>query len=406
MLEFPQDFLWGAATSAYQVEGNNQNADWWEWEKKAGLKEVSGEACRHYQLYRQDFNLAQALQHNAHRLSIEWSRIEPEKGRFSQTEISHYQDVILSLREHGLEPIVTLHHFTNPLWFAQEGGWQNKDARQYFLRYAERIVEALGDKVRYWATINEPMVYVYHAYILGVWPPQEKSLFKAGEVIDNLVVAHTRVYRLIHEIYKKKKWPLPMVSIAKNLQAFVPCNNALRNKFAVYLRNLGFNFKFLDRLMLYKSLDYIGINYYTRGLVDLNGWGIKNFLLDNCSQNHDPRKKNSMGWDIYPEGLYSLLVRLKRYKLPIFILENGICTDDDSLRWDFISEHLRSLHRAISEGAGVIGYIHWSLIDNFEWDKGFAPRFGLVHVDYHTYQRTIRQSAKNFAQVCQENRLD
>ncbi len=135
MLEFPKDFLWGAATSAYQVEGNNINSDWWEWEKRVGVKEPSGAACRHYDLYRQDFDLAKLLNHNAHRLSIEWSRIEPEEGKFSVEEINHYRDVIISLRERNIEPIVTLHHFTLPLWFAQKGGWLNKDAVRYFLHY-------------------------------------------------------------------------------------------------------------------------------------------------------------------------------------------------------------------------------------------------------------------------------
>jgi beta-glucosidase len=400
MFVFPKSFFWGAGISAYQVEGNNINSDWWEWEKKVGLRETSGLTCRHYELYKEDFNLASSLNHNAHRFSIEWSRIEPKEGRFSTKEIEHYQDVILSLREHNIEPIVTLHHFTNPIWFANLGGWLNKNAQKYFLHYVERIVEALCDKVRFWVTINEPIVYVYHSYILGVWPPQQASFLKAKFVTDNLIISHIKAYKLIHRIYERRKLPPPFISIAKNLQAFVPCLPTLKNKFAAYLRDRSFNFAFLKRLIRAKSLDFIGVNYYTRSLVDVEGWSLRNLLLEGCKKNHSQLKKNSLGWDIYPQGLYDLLLRLKRYNLPIFILENGVCTEDDNLRWGFIYEHLRNLSLAMAQGACVLGYIYWSLIDNFEWDKGFGPRFGLVEVDYNTYKRTVRESARKFSKVC------
>jgi beta-glucosidase len=405
MYEFPKDFFWGAATSAYQVEGNNRKSDWWEWEKRVGLKEVSGEACRHYELYRQDFNLAAKLNHNAHRLSIEWSRIEPEEGKFSAQEIKHYLDVVLFLRERNIEPIITLHHFTNPLWFSKLGGWKNRNARGYFLRYTKKVVESLCGEVKYWVTINEPMVYVYHAYILGVWPPQEKSFLVASRVTDNLADAHIKAYEAIHSIYRSRNLSLPMVSIAKNLQAFVPCVPSLKNKVAVYLREKNFNFKFIDTLIRHRALDFIGVNYYSRSLAEAQNWGIKSLLLDICKNKHSQLKKNTLGWDIYPEGLYSLLLKLKRYDLPVFILENGICTEDDNTRWDFICEHLKRVHLAISQGVKVLGYIYWSLLDNFEWDKGFGPHFGLIEVDYATYKRTVRESAQKFSLVCKTGQL-
>ncbi len=400
MLQFPHNFLWGAATAAYQVEGNNLNCDWWEWEKRVGLKETSGQASRHYELYPDDFALAQLLNHNCHRLSLEWSRIEPQEGKFLEHEINHYIDVILSLKERGLEPIVTLHHFTNPLWFAKLGGWLNNKAGDYFLRYVEKIVAPLSDQVKYWVTINEPMVYAYHSYILGLWPPQEKSFSKAGRAKENLILAHIRSYKLIHEIYKKRKLIPPAISIANNMMAFVPCSLTLKNRIAVYLRDRHFNFEFMEKLIRAKSLDFIGLNYYTRSLVEAENWGLRSLLLDTCSKGHSRLKKNSLGWDIYPEGLYNLLFRLKKYNLPLFILENGICTPDDNLRWDFIAEHLKNIHLAMAQGVKVLGYIYWSLLDNFEWDKGFGPRFGLVEVDYNTYKRTIRESARKFSQVC------
>jgi len=406
MIQFPQGFLWGAATSAYQVEGNNTNSDWWAWEKALSLKEVSGGACRHYEFYRQDFDLAKSLNHNAHRLSLEWSRIEPEEGKFSSQELEHYTDVILSLKERNLEPIITLHHFSNPLWFAKLGGWQNRKASDYFLRFVEQVVKRFSNQVRYWVTINEPLVYVYHAYILGVWPPQAKSLLKARRVEKNLVTAHIKAYKLIHSIYRNNKLIQPSISIAKNMPAFVACRPDIKDRLSTYLRNRLFNFNLLDKLMRYRCLDFIGVNYYSRTLIEVEKWGLRNLMADVCRNNHHPLPKNSMGWDIYPQGLYNLLLKLKKYNLPIIILENGICTDDDKLRWDFIEQHLKNLHLAMERGVNVAGYIYWSLIDNYEWDKGFAPRFGLIEVDYNTYQRTVRESAKKFSLVSKTGRLD
>lgn len=406
MAQFPENFLWGSATSAYQIEGNNKNSDWWEWERRAALKEVSGLACRSYELYEQDFDLAKSLNHNTHRFSIEWSRVQPQENEFSSQEINHYINVVDSLRKRDIEPIVTLHHFTNPLWFANLGGWHNSCARKYFLRYTQEIAGALCDKVRFWVTINEPLVYVYHSYLLGCWPPQEKSFSKANKVIENLFFSHVEAYKLIHDIYRKKNLPSPFVSIAKGVQVFEPCLPTLRNRVASYLRDRRFNFEFLERLIKYKSIDFLGINYYTRGLAETQGWTMRNLFLDNCKKNHSRLKKNSLGWDIYPQGLYSLLTRFKKFNLPIYILENGICTEDDELRWNFIYEHLKAAQLAINEGVNVSGYIYWSLLDNYEWDKGFEPRFGLVEVDYNTYKRTVRESAKKFSVVCGTNQLD
>lgn len=405
MIKFPQSFFWGAATSSYQVEGNNVNSDWWRWEKEKGI-ERSGAACLHYEYYKKDFDLAAGLNHNCHRLSIEWSRIEPERGKFIEKEIEHYRQVILALKERGLTPIVTLHHFSNPVWFADLGGWQNRDSVKYFLNFIEKIVPVLCDQVKFWVTINEPLVYVYHSYILGVWPPQEESFLKAKRVEDHLITAHIKAYNLIHKLYRDRGASLPQVSIAKNMQAFYPCGFSFRNKLSAYLRNKLYNFAFLNKLIRHKSLDYIGINYYTRSLVDVRGCKMKNLLLDTCVNNHSRLKKNSLGWDIYPQGLLDLLIRLKRYKLPIFILENGICTEEDKERWAFIHSHLEKVSLAMMQGVEVLGYIYWSLIDNFEWDKGFTPRFGLIEVDYRTLQRNIRESARKYAVVCKTGILE
>ncbi|MFA6357843.1 MAG: glycoside hydrolase family 1 protein [Candidatus Omnitrophota bacterium] len=405
MKKFPHNFFWGAATSAHQVEGNNIYNDWWNAEQNGSLKAVSGQACCHYELYQEDFEIAKELNHNCHRFSIEWSRIEPQEGKFDQSEIEHYRKVLVELKDKGLEPVVTLHHFTSPLWFSQKGGWTKFKLQKYFLRFVERIVEEFAPQVKFWITINEPLIYSSHSYLLGVWPPKQCSLFKTAKVTLNMAKAHIQAYQIIHKIYQDKLLEKPMVSIAANLQAFEICQPTLKNKLALYLRHKFYNLYFIEMLLRKKTLDYIGINYYGRNLADVRSWGIKHLLLDTCMQNHHPLRKNSLGWDIYPQGLYKLAIALKRYKLPIFITENGICTEDDNLRWDYIREHLEELHKAMQEGSGILGYIYWSLIDNFEWDKGFGPRFGLVYVDYQNQKRTIKPSAKRFAAIAKSGEI-
>jgi beta-glucosidase len=406
MFKFPGNFLWGAATSAYQVEGGNTRADWWQWEKETG-KEPSGDACRHYELYEQDFDLAKGLHHNAHRLSLEWSRIEPEEGKFSEEALEHYLNVVLALKARGIEPLVTLHHFTNPAWLAQKGGWENPGTVKLFLKYTDFVLEKLASQTRYWITINEPTVYVYESYIMGLWPPQAKSLWRARTVENHLAAAHIKAYRLIHETYRREKMQPPLVSIAQHMQDFVPCVPDFRNKLAAFLRHRLFNLGLIDKFRRHKALDFIGVNYYSRQRVEVQKWGVRNLFMDICvKEEHRVPETNSSGWEVYPEGLCRVLLRLKGYHLPIVITENGICTPDDALRWRYIEAHLRSVHRAIREGAPVTGYLYWSLMDNFEWHDGFGPRFGLIGIDYPTQQRTVRESAVQFGKVCETGVLD
>lgn len=405
MKKFPLNFIWGAATSSHQVEGDNIYNDWWQAEQNQALKESSGKACAHYEFYPQDLEIAKELNHNCHRFSLEWSRIEPQEGKFNASEIQHYRNIITDLRNKGIIPVVTLHHFTNPVWFSQKGGWANFKLQKYFLRFIDRVVREFCGQVKFWVTINEPLIYSSHAYLLGYWPPKENSLFRTAKVTFNMIYAHIKAYRIIHKIYQEKKLAKPMVSIAANLQAFEICQPTIKNKIALYLRHKLYNLYCIEKLIRNKTLDYIGLNYYSRSLIDVKSWRIRNLLLDTCRDNHHPLAKNSLGWDIYPQGLYKLLISLKKYNLPILITENGICTQDDNLRWDYILSHLEQLHKAIEEGVKVIGYIYWSLLDNFEWDKGFNPRFGLVHVNYQDQKRTIKESAYKLAKVFKDNEI-
>lgn len=405
-LIFPADFFWGAATSSHQVEGNNRNNDWWRWEQSGGGAEPSGTACNQYELYEKDFDLAASLGHTCHRFSVEWSRIQPDERTFSEKEIGHYLRVVEALRRRRIEPIVTLHHFTNPVWFDRIGGWYNPKAPEYFAAYVRRVVEALGAAVTYWVTINEPMVLWYYGFLRGAWPPFGTSLVRARLAHSHLLRAHVLAYRGIHCHYQRHGLARPAVSIAHNMVAFVPCRDTFLDRAAAALRHRAYNLGILQTLLRRRTLDYIGLNYYTRHLVHARGCSVNELLIETCRDRHDVLPKNSMGWEIYPQGLLDILRLLKRLKLPVFILENGICTENDGQRWEYIRDHLAKVHQAIAEGVKVKGYCYWSLLDNFEWDKGFRPRFGMIGVDYATQERQVRESARRYAEVCRSGAIE
>jgi beta-glucosidase len=406
MMKFPDKFLWGAATSAHQVEGNNTNSDWWKWEQQGGGKTPSGPACGHYERYQEDFDLVQSLGHNCHRLSFEWSRIEPVPGEFSADAISHYKNVISALRQRNIEPVVTLHHFTNPQWFSSMGGWAGKHAADRFCSYVERVISEFSGSVTYWVTINEPLIYLFFSHIAGDWPPNRHSLFETAMVRKNMIRSHIRAYRLIHAIYRKKGLDSPQVSIAHHMPAYEACTAGVRDRFSVWLRKTLVNYNLLDILAKHKTLDYIGVNYYSRTLVHTDSWLVRDLMIRSCPHKHDTLAKNSLGWEVYPQGIFDILMSLRTYRLPVFILENGICTDNDLLRWDYIRGHLAKVYEAIRQGVCVIGYTYWALMDNYEWDKGFDPRFGLIEIDYQTGKRTVRESARHYSRVCSTNQLE
>jgi beta-glucosidase len=420
--KFPKDFLWGAATSSHQVEGNNSNNDWWEWEQTRPVTMRSGHASDHWNRFEDDFKLAQELGHTAYRFSIEWSRIEPHDGQWDTAALDHYAQVIRSLRSKGIEPIVTLHHFTLPLWLAHEGGWYYDKSPELFARYVEKVVEALGGNVRYWITLNEPAVYAYKGYMLGAWPPGEKSTKKAFKVIQNLAKAHVLAYEKIKDVYAQKSWNKPMVGISQQVIVFAPCSKySLWDRLSARLRDHVINHLFVEALIRgkakvlgiftvqlprAKTLDFIGLNYYTREYVRNRGFLLSDMMGGDCTLESIRYKKNCLGWEIYPQGLYTLINDFSKYKLPILISENGIGTDDDNARAEFIIEHLKALARAMEGGAPVIGYLYWSLLDNYEWAEGFGPRFGLIEVNYVTQERKIRESARKFTEVIRDGKLD
>ena len=424
IFSFPKNFFLGAATSSHQVEGGNKRNDWWQWEERGFIKTPSLNACEHYERFEEDFDLAKSLEHNAHRFSIEWSRLEPEKNKWNQQEFEHYHAVLDALIKRGIEPVVTLHHFTIPAWLAKEGGWENPRIVQYFGDYARKIIEAYGKKVTYWVTINEPMVLLFKGYMVGDWPPGLKSIRRTLKALRHLLLAHIRAYQVIHEYTAShpgiKK---PLVGFAHHMGVFSPCSPAswkdqlscwLRRFFSnhLILKSLRSGFLFFpgiycEELPLRRSYDFIGVNYYTRHFMHFQSFEFPGILGDDCTlkHHHAAGPRNDMGWEIYPKGIFDLLLELREYQAPVFILENGICTEDDGARKEFIRRHLIEVAHALDKRVPVIGYLHWSLLDNFEWEHGFRPRFGLIGVDYKTQKREIRESARYFAAICKSNTI-
>ena len=397
---FPEGFLWGAATSAHQVEGDNVSSDWWAWEQAGRVKERSGAACDHYRRFESDFDLAASLGHTAHRFSIEWSRIEPAEGQWDDGALAHYVEVVRALRQRRLEPIVTLHHFTSPQWFTAQGGWTNSRAVSWFTRYVERVAAALAESVRYWCTINEPMVYVRMHYVQGLGPPGASDFTQALRVIEHLIRAHAAGYRALHEA-SRGSGIAPQVGIAHHLPAFQPCRRwSPMDRWVTRVTDRIFNAAFLQALTEGRwsvpgvaswkipearaTLDFLGLNFYGRQFIRWDP-ALKPWPGSSCDLGHHPRQvteRTSMGWDVHPPSFYEVLTRWKALGLPILITENGTFMADDERRWRYIARHLQETARAIRAGAPVVGYCYWSLLDNFEWADGFGPRFGLYRVDF------------------------
>lgn len=402
--KFPKRFLWGASTSAHQVEGGTHN-QWsvWELEHAKSLAAqaeyhygdldnwddikdqaknpdnyVSGRASDHLNRYKTDIAIAKKLNMNALRFSVEWSRIEPSEGRWDPTAIDHYKRYVQELKRQEIEPVLTLFHFTLPVWFAERGGFENRSNVKYFVRFAEKILSELGSDITYVITLNEPEVYATESYYRGHWPPGVQSKRSALTVMNNLAHAHNQVAKLVHGMSRRYK-----VSIAKNSTYYYAGDNA-----ALSIRSADVMQFFQDDYFLrkvVKSCDFLGVNFYFSNRV--YGYRV-----------HNPNDRISdMGWDMSPGDIEHALERLHRkYRLPIIITENGCADASDTNRQWWLTHTVMGMQRAMAEGVDVRGYLHWSLLDNFEWDKGRWPRFGLVGVDYATMERKVRPSGRRY----------
>lgn len=382
LLRFPERFLWGAASASYQVEGGIENCDWAE-AAREGRVPPCGIACDHYNRYESDFDLAKNLGHNSHRISLEWARIEPEEGKFDEKEVAHYKNVINAMRVRGLEPFVTLWHFTLPLWLSHDGGFENKKSIERFKRYAEFCAKEILGEVTFVIPINEPSGYAHNGYIRKYWPPFRKNVRQYITVCNNLIKAHNAA-----AIAMKKVRSAIQVGVAKDNMYFESVGlNPLNHILAKFLYH-WINHRFLNKTK--KHLDFIGLNYYFYLLL-----GAKLDL-----------PKTEMGWNIYPEGIYGVLKELAHYHKPVYIMENGLADATDAQRGKFIIDHLAQIHRAIQDGVDVRGYLHWSIMDNYEWTFGFEKRFGLIEVDFVTQQRTVRPSAYVYKNICETNTIE
>lgn len=406
-LTFPKKFLWGAATSAHQVEGGTHN-QWSVWELENAksraaqahydLSEleswpqikaeassahnyVSGRAVDHYNLYETDFDLLKKLHMNAFRFSVEWSRIEPNEGAWNAEAIEHYKTYVKELKKRGIEPIVTLFHFTLPTWFAALGGFEKRRNVKYFVRFADKIVRELGIHVRFITTINEPEAYANESYKAGHWPPGQTSKKQMITVLNNLAYAHNKTATTIHGINRRYK-----VSIAKNSAYVYAGDDALLSRKSAAVMQYFADDYFLKKVV--KNCDFLGVNYYFSDRV--YGYRV-----------HNPDEKVSdMGWDLSPSNIQFALERLyEKYHLPIIVTENGLADAEDKDRKWWITQTLIAMQKAMDNGVELKGYLHWSLLDNFEWDKGFWPRFGLAEVNYETLERTLRPSGIWFSKI-------
>ena len=404
---FPDGFFWGTSTAAHQVEGNNTNSDWFRFEQRPGAIKTGDSslvACDHYNRFRSDFEMLRQLNNNAHRLSIEWSRIEPEPGRFDAAQLRHYREVLEALHDNGLTPMLTLHHFTSPTWFAGRGGWTSPGSAEVFLRFAVRVLAELGDLVDLWCTLNEPNIYAYMGWVDGEFPPARRMDF-AGmyRVLANMRTAHELVYHHIKDAHPEAK-----IGLAHHKWLMIPANRRLRRD-RLAARAAQFT---TDRWpvgrgrfepVVEASCDFIGLNHYSGSLCAFDPRRPLEYFIRR--ENPQGVPLNDFGWPIAPHLMRSVLNQLKIYGKPIYITENGIAAADDSVRRDFILDVLREVWNAIQDGTDVRGYFHWTSMDNFEWARGYSMRFGIIDCDRNTLERTPKPSASVYAEIAGANCL-
>lgn len=408
---FGDGFLLGTATAAHQTEGGlDGKNDWSAWELgtfEDGRPHIRGEdrstvATDSWNRFPQDLAAMKHLGVNAYRFSVEWSRLEPEEGKWDQKALDRYVSWARTLRENGIEPMVTLFHFTLPRWVANDGGWENDATKERFRAFVGRVAAAMGGEVDLWCTLNEPNVYTTFGYLTGDWPPGRKSQVLAAEVLARLMEAHALAAKELREkdtTDADGDGRATAVGIAHHVRVFQPATQSSIDVTIAGLTDEFFNESFpaavktgrirlnipgavdIDRAApdLIGSFDYLGINYYTRDHVRAD------LADESLSNQYVPRGRatNDLGWDVYPEGLYQMLERFDAYNFPLYVTENGVADETGDERPEHLLRHLRAMERAKEEGANVRGYFHWSLLDNFEWAEGYAPRFGLYRVDFN-----------------------
>ncbi|UTD13876.1 glycoside hydrolase family 1 protein [Treponema denticola] len=411
MFKLKENFLLGVATASTQIEGGRVNSNWNDFCDRKMTNDGTdvARANMHYEKVEEDTKLLKKMGIQTYRMSLEWARIEPEKGKFDTKALYHYKEELSLLKKAGIRPLISLYHFSHPMWFEKSGGFTKKENVEVFLNYVKTCINELGSLCSDYVTINEPNVYAVQSFFLGLWPPEKKSIPKTIKVMNVLIAAHCKAYDLIHEIRKEKGLTDTRVSFAHHMQAFHPKdkNRKADQRAAKRISKIfqdgimeacfkgEFSFPFKNILNIKKKnyVDFIAINYYSRQAV--RGFSYKAF---------ENTPKNDLGWDIYPLGLIECAQTCYNcLPLPIVISENGTCDNKDEFRCRYIYDHLK----LISESPLPFeAYYHWCFIDNFEWKEGESARFGLVHCNYETQERTIKKSGEFYSEMIKKRGVD
>ncbi len=428
-MSFPENFLWGAASAAAQVEGA-----WLEDGKCLSIWDVADthikngdtchHACDHYHRYREDVALMKELGLKSYRFSVSMCRVMPEEGIINPAGLAFYRNLVSELRAAEIEPLCTLYHWDLPVWAQKKGGWKNPKIIEWYLQYAEAVVDALSDKVRYWMTFNEPQCFIMLAYVTGAHAPFKHEVFSFKNHIRHMLLAHGRAVKTIRDRAKTT----PIIGIAMASTIYIPdsedeagLRDAAQKSFESQVGE-GSNGLYCDPICLGRSskmmrrklseedlkiisepMDFIGVNVYQPS----------NPIIDKKGYDSDAYPKTSLGWVIDGRCLYWTIRQFwERYHLPVMVTENGMADNDavspdgkvhDPTRVQFLDDFLVGVKRAVDEGIPVLGYQHWSIMDNFEWCEGYVPRFGLIHVDYETQKRTIKDSGRHYAEIIRTN---
>lgn len=417
-IHFPKGFLWGCATASHQVEGNNTNNNWYAWEQAGHTRDKAGLACDWWGgRWREDMDRAAETHQNTHRFSIEWSRIQPTPDRWDEDALERYRAMARGMTERGLMPLVTLHHFTDPLWLFENCGWEKEETVGLFEKYVRKVVTALKEYVTYWVTINEPNVYALSGYVTGDFPACNKGLKVAIKVMANMLRGHAAAYRAIHEIQKEARvgYALhyrPQVAA----RPWFPLDALIRN-----IQHKGINMAFpsgissgvmqspLGSIRIPEAKgtqDYLGLNYYSVDTVAFDPTQPATLFAKRYYPDDSDFSATRFIANI-PTGLFdSLKWAVEAYpNTPILITENGVEDPDDTMRPRYIAQHIQQMWRAVNFNWPVKGYYHWSLVDNFEWERGWSQRFGLWGLDVNTQARIRRPSVDLYAEICKENGL-
>lgn len=402
--KFREGLLLGAASAATQIEGGTLGHSWNDWYHSGEIRDGSNPALGidHIERWKEDADLMSEMGIRICRLGVEWARICPDENRVDETAIEHYRQEMSYLRSKGISVLLTIHHFTNPMWFEAKGGFTRPENIKYYLDYVVLVIRSLGDIVSRYITINEPNIYAAQSYFRGLWPPGEKSFKKAAEVMSVMAACHIMAYNLIHKTRSEMGYSDTMVSFAHHMRVFNPEDpknpkHRLYSKLmkyyfqealihAMYFGDFKWPLKKVVHVERGEYCDFIGLSYNTRTTVS---------KFDDGTRKESP--KNDLGWEIYPNGIVKCASKLySLIKRPIYITENGTCDNDDVFRCKFIYDHLKAL---CESGLPIERYYHRCLFDSFEWLEGKSARFGLVHVDCETQQRTLKKSAHFYKEI-------